>query len=231
MDTPGATATNTTAVRSYGVTATAADAALMARVAGGDSAAFDELYRRHGHRALLLARKLCSGREQAEEVAQEAFISLWRGAHAYKPASGSVSTWLSSMVRNRAIDAWRRASVRPVEVELSGTGAAEPVAPVTTQPAAPERALALALIADLPAAQKEAVFLAYFGDMTHSEIATHVGAPLGTVKGRIRLGVERLRDSFEERDTNGAGGVRPLTHHPLSGHALLERDGQRCTAG
>ena len=200
METPSATAPPP-AARSYGVTATATDAVLMARVAAGDTAAFDELYRRHRQRALLLARKLCASRELAEEVAQEAFISLWRGAHAYKPESGSVSTWLSSMVRNRAIDAWRRASARPVEVELSDTGAAEPVAPVTAQPAGPDRALALALIADLPAAQKEAVFLAYFGDMTHSEIATHLDAPLGTIKGRIRLGVERLRDSFEERDT------------------------------
>ncbi len=116
MTTSSATATSTAAPR-YGVTATASDAVLMARVADGDTAAFDELYRRHGRRALMLARKLCASRELAEEVAQEAFISLWRGAHAYKPGAGSVSAWLSSMVRNRAIDAWRRASARPVEVE------------------------------------------------------------------------------------------------------------------
>jgi RNA polymerase sigma-70 factor (ECF subfamily) len=184
----------------YGVTttATAPDAALMARVAEGDCAAFDELYRRHGHRALMLARKLCSSRELAEEVTQEAFISLWRGAHAYKPGAGSVSTWLSSMVRNRAIDAWRRASVRPVEVEAFDEGPEQLRGAAYAEPPAPERAVALSLIADLPAAQKEAVFLAYFGDMTHSEIASHADAPLGTVKGRIRLGLEKLRSGLEE---------------------------------
>jgi RNA polymerase sigma-70 factor (ECF subfamily) len=184
----------------YGLTttATAPDAALMARVAVGDAAAFDELYRRHGHRALMLARKLCSSRELAEEVAQEAFISLWRGAHAYKPAAGTVSTWLSSMVRNRAIDAWRRASVRPIEVEAFDEGPDQLRGASYAEPAAPERAVALSLIADLPAAQKEAVFLAYFGDMTHAEIASHANAPLGTVKGRIRLGLEKLRCGVEE---------------------------------
>lgn len=188
----------TAAGRTLRVTATAPDGVLMARVADGDSAAFDELYRRHGHRALMLARKLCASRELAEEVTQEAFISLWRGAHAYRPAAGSVSTWLSAMVRNRAIDAWRRASVRPVEVEACDEGPRQLRGAVQAQPDAPERAVALSLIAELPAPQKEAVFLAYFGDMSHSEIATHADAPLGTVKGRIRLGLQRLRAGLEE---------------------------------
>ena len=193
----------------YGVTATAPDSILMIRVADGDSAAFDELYRRHGQRALMLARKLCSSRELAEEVTQEAFISLWRGAHAYRPSAGSVSTWLSSMVRNRAIDAWRRASVRPVEVEAFEEGPAQLRAATHDEPAAPERAAALSLIAELPELQKEAVFLAYFGDMTHAEIATHADAPLGTVKGRIRLGLERLRSGIDEATSGAAFTVRP----------------------
>jgi RNA polymerase sigma-70 factor (ECF subfamily) len=100
------------------------------------------------------------------------------------------------MVRNRAIDAWRRASVRPVEVEAFEDGPGQLRAAADAEPAAPERVLALSLIADLPAPQKEAVFLAYFGDMTHSEIASHAGAPLGTVKGRIRLGLEKLRSGL-----------------------------------
>jgi RNA polymerase sigma-70 factor (ECF subfamily) len=178
--------------------ATAPDSILMTRIADGDTAAFDELYRRHGHRALMLARKLCASRELAEEVTQEAFVSLWRGAHAYRPGAGTVTAWLSSMVRNRAIDAWRRASVRPVEVEAFDEGPAQLRSVTYAEPAAPERAAALSLIAELPEPQKEAVFLAYFGDMTHAEIATHSGAPLGTIKGRIRLGLERLRGSLDE---------------------------------
>lgn len=198
---PTATANPTPPNRSF--TATAPDDILMARVADGDSAAFDELYRRHGHRALLLARQLCASRELAEEVTQEAFISLWRGAAAYRPGAGTVSAWLSSMVRNRAIDAWRRAAVRPVEVEAFDDGPDQLRAPAYDEPPAPERAVALSLIGDLPAPQKEAVFLAYFGDMTHSEIATLADAPLGTIKGRIRLGLEKLRYGFEEA-TSGA---------------------------
>ena len=173
------------------------DSALMTRIAAGDVAAFEELYRRHDRRVLMQARKLCASRELAEEVAQEAFISLWRGAHAYRAGSGSVSAWLSSMVRNRAIDAWRRAAVRPVSVELLDDGAGQLQAAAGAEPADPERALALSLIGELPAPQKEAVFLAYFGDMTHSEIAAHAGAPLGTIKGRIRLGLERMRPGLE----------------------------------
>jgi RNA polymerase sigma-70 factor, ECF subfamily len=195
-----------TAVRTYGVTTTVDDSVLMARIADGDSAAFDELYRRHGHRSLMLARKLCASRELAEEVTQEAFLSLWRGANAYRPGVGSVGAWLSSMVRNRAIDAWRRASVRPVEVEAFDEGPSQLRGEASAEGAAPERAIALSLIADLPAGQREAVFLAYFADMTHSEIATFAGAPLGTIKGRVRLGLEKLRAGFDEA-TNGS--VRP----------------------
>jgi RNA polymerase sigma-70 factor (ECF subfamily) len=191
----------------YGVNAAAADSVLMTRIADGDTAAFDELYRRHGHRALMLARKLCASRELAEEVTQEAFVSLWRGAHAYRPGAGTVTAWLSSMVRNRAIDAWRRASVRPVEVEAFDEGPAQLRTAVRDEPAAPERAAALSLIAELPAPQKEAVFLAYFGDMTHAEIATHSGAPLGTIKGRIRLGLERLRGGLEEATAGAPRGA------------------------
>ena len=180
------------------LTAKRTDSALMTRIADGDVAAFDELYRRHHRRVLMQARKLCASRELAEEVAQEAFLSLWRGAHAYRAGSGSVGAWLSSMVRNRAIDAWRRAAVRPVSVEMSDDGAGQLQAVGGAEPAAPERVLALSLIGELPAPQKEAVFLAYFGDMTHSEIAAHTDAPLGTIKGRIRLGLERLRPGLEE---------------------------------
>ena len=179
--------------------ASASDPTLMGHVAAGDAEAFEELYRRHSRQALIQARKLCSSNELAEEVAQETFVSLWRSAHRYRPSLGSVSVWLSSMVRNRAIDAWRRASVRPLEVEAFEGGPDQLHTARYGQPAAPERAAALSLIAELPAQQKEAVFLAYFGDMTHSEIATHVDAPLGTIKGRIRLGVERLRHGLEEQ--------------------------------
>lgn len=179
--------------------ASASDPTLMGHVAAGDAEAFEELYRRHSRQALIQARKLCSSNELAEEVAQETFVSLWRSAHRYRPSLGSVSVWLSSMVRNRAIDAWRRAAIRPVEVPALDHGPGQLHSAIGADTPAPERALVLALIAELPAAQKEAVFLTYFGGMTHAEIAAWADAPLGTIKGRIRLGLEKLREGLDER--------------------------------
>lgn len=173
--------------------ATTSDRTLMVHVAAGDTAAFDELYRRHHRPVLLHARALCTSRELAEEVAQEAFLSLWRGAHLYRPERGTVGAWLSGMVRNRAIDAWRRASVRPVEVEAVEDGPRQLQSTISADAWSPDRAAMLGLMAGLPADQKEAIFLAYFGDMTHAEIAAGTDLPLGTVKGRIRLGLEKLR--------------------------------------
>ena len=102
----------------------------------------------------MLARKLCASRELAEEVAQEAFISLWRGAQGYRSSTASVSAWLSSIVRNRAIDAWRRASVRPVEVEARRRGRRPAARRGRRRAGRAERVLVLSLIAELPAPQK-----------------------------------------------------------------------------
>lgn len=181
--------------------AAASDYLLMLQIADGDPNAFGELYRRHIGGALTQARKLCANRELAEEVTQEAFISLWRGAHRYRPGLGSVGAWLASMVRNRAIDAWRRAAVRPVEVEAFDDGPRQAAAATIMDTPASERAVVLSLLAELPTEQKEAVFLAYFADLSQSEIAAQADAPLGTVKGRIRLGLEKLRVGFDEQAT------------------------------
>lgn len=171
----------------------APDPVLMRHIAAGDAEAFEELYRRHIRRAVGQARKLCASGELAEEIAQETFISLWRSAHRYQPALGSVSAWLAGMVRNRAIDAWRRSAARPVEVPAAEHGGGQLQGAVLADAGDPDRAFVLSLIARLPPAQKEAVFLAYFGGMTHHEIAAWADAPLGTIKSRIRLGVEKLR--------------------------------------
>lgn len=201
--------------------AKASDQSLMDHVANGDVEAFDELYRRHSRTALAQARKLCASRELAEEVAQETFISLWRSAHRYRPALGSVSVWLSSMVRNRAIDAWRRAAARPVEVPAFEHGPGQLHSAIGADAPAPERAVVLSLMAELPAAQKEAVFLTYFAGMTNEEIAAWADAPLGTIKGRIRLGLEKLRGGIEQQ----AGNPRPelVASSPPASRAAPER--------
>lgn len=163
----------------------------MTRVAAGDAQAFEELYRRHRRGAFLTARKLGAPRELAEEVVQDAFLSLWRRAGSYRPERGSVAAWLGTIVRNRVTDAWRRAGCRPVAVpeEHVPEHAAEPVAAM-----APDERLAVrALVAELPDDQRAAVVMSYFGGMTHEQIAAASSAPLGTVKGRLRLGVQKLR--------------------------------------
>jgi RNA polymerase sigma-70 factor (ECF subfamily) len=175
------------------------DRVLVDRVVHRDAEAFEELYRRHSGHALMLARKLCPNREVAEEIVQESFISLWRGAHRYRPRLGSVNVWLGSIVRNRAIDAWRRAAVRPVEVPVVMDGPGQLLSAIGADMPPPERAVVLSLIAELPGPQKEAVFLAYFGDMTHDEIARWANAPLGTIKGRIRMGIQKLRRGLEDQ--------------------------------
>ena len=173
------------------------DRALIAQIANADADAFEELYRRHSDQAFMLARKLCASRELAEEVTQESFIALWRSADRYRPALGSVNVWLSSIVRNRAIDAWRRAAVRPVETPVLDDGPGQLHTAIGVDGPAPERAVVLSLIGELPGPQKEAVFLSYFGGMTHDEIAAWSQAPLGTVKGRIRMGLQKIRDGLE----------------------------------
>lgn len=170
----------------------------MTRVADGDREAFEEIYRRHRPRALMQARKLCASRELAEEVTQETFIALWRGAHLYRAGRGSVGAWLAGMVRNRSIDAWRRAAVRPVEVQAYDDGHGELRSSAGDDVHDPERAAVLSLMAELPIGQREAIFLSFFGGMTHSEIAARTDVPLGTIKSRIRVGLERLRDGFEQ---------------------------------
>lgn len=190
------------------------DRGLVAHIAEGDADAFEELYRRHSDHVSMLARKLCSSRELAEEVTQESFIALWRSASRYRPALGSVNVWLSSIVRNRAIDAWRRAAVRPVETPVLDDGPGQLHSAIGATMPPPERAVVLSLIGELPGPQKEAVFLAYFGGMTHDEIAAWSHAPLGTVKGRIRMGLQKIRAGLEAAEqppvcesmrTRGAG--------------------------
>ena len=189
------------------------DRGLVAQIAAGDADAFEELYRRHADHAFMLARKLCASRELAEEVTQEAFIALWRSADRYRPALGSVSVWLSSIVRNRAIDAWRRAAVRPVETPVVDDGPGQLQTAIGDGTPAPERAVVLSLIGELPAAQKEAVFLAYFGGMTHDEIAAWSHAPLGTVKGRIRMGLQKIRHGLEEEAQQPATACESARKH------------------
>lgn len=159
-----------------------------------DKAAFAELFSYFGPRVKAFLMKSGARPDEAEECAQDVMVTLWRKAHLFDPGKASVSTWIFTIARNRRIDMIRRA--RRVEPEDLPWGP-EP---------APDQADALALqqeteelgraLAALPEKQRELIVKAYLGELTHSEIAAQTGLPLGTIKSRIRLGLERLRHAM-----------------------------------
>jgi RNA polymerase sigma-70 factor, ECF subfamily len=184
------------------------DGALVARVAAGDMRAFETLYDRYRAQAFGLAVRLTGRRGTAEEVTQDAFLTLWRKASHYDPRHGSVGPWLLTFVRHRAIDSLRSGARRELTVELDS--AAERLeAPDRTDDAVAAREQsrdARRLVKELPADQREVIELAYFGGMTQGEIAAKVGIPIGTVKGRSRLALEKLRRSVTTESPLAASG-------------------------
>ncbi len=173
-----------------------ADEDLMQLVAGGDAQAFEVVYERHSTAVFSLAYRICGVRAAAEEIAQEAFLAIWRSGARYDRARGSVRTWLLGVVHNRAIDAVRRTNVHQRH-QASDERAAERVeAPERTEVEAARREEARsmrALVDGLPGDQRRVIELAYFGGFTHEQIAQMLDLPLGTVKGRMRLALEKMR--------------------------------------
>lgn len=172
-----------------------ADADLVSRVAAGDARAFEALYDRYRAPAYGLALRLTGRPGVAEEVTQDVFLNLWRKAGRYDPARGTLAAWLLAAVRNRSIDALRSGARSAQTVRLEGMvedlQAADDVdetVAVREQSRAARR-----LLAELPAHQRQVIELAYFGGLSQGEIAAHTHLPLGTVKGRSRLALERLR--------------------------------------
>ena len=179
------------------------DSTLMGHIAQGQEAALSELYDRYGRLVMSVAYGVVQNRETAEEVTLDIFTIVWEKAGAYDDRRAQVSTWLTRMARNRAIDRLRREKVRPSQHSVSW--AEMPVEPVLNETNDPETAVHLnleqqrvrAAIASLSAAQREALALAYFQGYSHSEIAQILDEPLGTIKGRVRAGMQKLRDLLE----------------------------------
>ena len=180
---------------------TETDEELMGRVARGDTRAFEAIYDRQHRHAYGLARRIMGPADGAEEATQEAFISLWRGAANFDPERASLRTWLLTLVRNRSIDALRRRRARPAHDQGVSQDVVEKIeAPERTEEqvlATQENDQARRYLAELPPEQREVIGLAYFAGYTQTEIAAKVGIPLGTVKGRARLGLHKLRDTVE----------------------------------
>jgi len=182
------------------------DRVLVERMAAGDESALGELYDRHGRTVYALACAVVGERADAEEVAADAFGQVWRTARQFDPARGSVVAWLATIARTRALDLVRargrraRALDRAALDNLDGASLAAPVAPSEAPDRDVERSEARRLVgrslAELPEPQRRVIELAYFGGLSHSEIAAELQEPLGTVKTRMRAGLDKLRTAL-----------------------------------
>jgi RNA polymerase sigma-70 factor (ECF subfamily) len=184
-----------------------ADEELMGLVARNDADAFEVVLERHSDAAFSLAYRICGRRSIAEDVAQEAFLAVWRSATRYDRTRGSVRTWALGIVHNRAIDALRRSGAHDRR-RASDEGIEETLeAPERTDTQAIENATAQEIreaLGELPDEQRRTIELAYFGGFTHVEIASMLDTPVGTVKGRMRLGLQKLRTQLQGREALGA---------------------------
>jgi RNA polymerase sigma-70 factor (ECF subfamily) len=176
-----------------------ADEELLQLVQGGDAHAFELIFDRHGGPAFSLAFRMCGRRSMAEDVVQEAFLSIWRSAAAYDERRGSVRSWVLGVVHHRAVDAFRHAAAkegRDVGDEANDPGLASPDrTEVEASRREDGRELRGALVR-LPLEQRRVIELAYFGGFTHNQIAELLELPPGTVKGRMRLGLAKLRQTL-----------------------------------
>ncbi len=182
-----------------------ADEDLMPLVHDGNAQAFEVVFDRHADAAFSLAYRMCGRRATAQDVVQEAFLSLWRSGARYDRGRGSVRSWILGVVRNRAIDMFRRDTVRTAR-DVNAEGVVERMsAPEDVAMDAERRQDARDVrtaLRDLPPDQRQVIELAYFGGFSHTRIAEMLEVPAGTVKGRMRLGLTKLRVALS--DPSGA---------------------------
>ncbi len=169
----------------------------MGALADRDLGALAELYDRYGRLAYSLAYRILGESEAAEDVVQDAYISAWRGAGSYRRERGNARAWLLSIVHHRAVDVLRRKTTfRPAPLEVAETQAGEDDTALSAEKNVEHRTVREALEA-LPQAQRRTIELAYFGGYTHVELSELMGVPLGTVKGRMRIGLQKMRRALE----------------------------------
>ena len=171
------------------------DVALLTAIAAHDEAALAQLYDRY--RAILfgLLMRILNNREEAEDVLQEVFLQVWRKAADFDESRGRPFTWLVTLARSRGIDRLRTLAARERVAEAGAREVSEEISDAASDAFKSEqRGLVSDALAKLPDEQKRPIMLAYFEGLTQSEIATNLGAPLGTVKTRMRTGMIRLRE-------------------------------------
>jgi RNA polymerase sigma-70 factor (ECF subfamily) len=179
------------------------DGALIRLITQGHEPALGELYERYGRLVFSIATNSISDADLAEEITQDVFLRVWKRADTYVAGYGKVVTWLARIARNRAIDVIRQQNVRPEGHSISWAEVMENTLPDSQSVEADfdltqrQQAVRLA-IAQLPEEQQRALALAYFKGYSHQQIADELGEPLGTVKTRIRLGMQKLSQSLTE---------------------------------
>ncbi len=180
----------------------------MFRIRAGDSGAFETIYDRYCDEAFGIAMRVTGRRRAAEEATQDAFVSLWRSARTYDGNRGTVKAWLLTMVRNRSIDSIRHEAhhERTVEIDDALAERLQDGECIEDDVADREEALhARRLLDSLPGEQREVIELAYFNGLTQAEIADQIKIPLGTVKGRQRLALEKMHRSLAGLPPRPAG--------------------------
>jgi RNA polymerase sigma-70 factor (ECF subfamily) len=176
------------------------DAALLRLIARGQTDALDELYKRYNRLVFSLALAMVSDRAVAAEITLDVFTDIWRRADTYRAERAKVSTWLTAIARHRAIDALRRSSARPESQSVSWDELPTPD-PYDLEDHVErilKRERVRAAIAQLPLEQRQTLALAYFKGYTQREIAELLDQPLGTVKTRIRMAMQKLRRLLAE---------------------------------
>lgn len=173
------------------------DEELMRRVQFDDRDAFSALYQRFARRVYSVVHAVARDPARAEDAHQEAFLSIWRSRASYDPGSGSVGSWIMGTARKRAIDGYRhhrRHDERRADDEWAQEHAPAPGEVAGSVTERDEAARLRRALTRLPEAQRHVIALAYFGELSATEISARLSVPLGTVKGRMRLGLEKLRD-------------------------------------
>ena len=179
-----------------------ADEDLISLVEANDAQAFAVLYDRHSRAAYSLAYRMMGEKQAAEDLVQDAFLKVWRAATSYRAQRGSVRTWILSIVHNQGIDQLRSlASRRRTQEKIEASAPrSQPSEAFAESWANSQREQVREALKTLPEEQLKILELAYFSGYTHVEIAELLGLPLGTVKGRMRLGLKKVRDYFDSRD-------------------------------